>query len=75
MQALGDELPQQPPLAGAERRAQRQFPIAPHRPRDGQVRDARADDEEHEAGRAHEDEERRFEVPRELAAQRARGSW
>ena len=72
-QALGDELAQQPPAAGAERRAQRELAIAPHRPRDGEVGDAGADDEEHETGRAHQDEERRFEVPRELAAQRAGG--
>ncbi len=57
-QAFGDELPQQPPLTCAERRAQRELAIAPHGPRDSQVRDAGADDEEHEPRGAHQDEER-----------------
>ena len=45
---LGQQLPQQPAAARAERGADRQSPVACRGPREQQVRDVRAGDEQHE---------------------------
>ena len=68
--ALGEQLPQQPRAAGAERRADRHLALAPHHSREREVGDARADDQQNEAGRPEQHEQRRFERARELLLQR-----
>src|SRR5207237_2318630 len=49
---FSQELPQQPPLSGAERRADRELPLPRFRPREQQVREVRAGDQQHESDSA-----------------------
>ena len=53
-QALGEQLPRDPSAAGTERRANRQFAAAGRGPRQQQVGDVGAADEQHEADHAQE---------------------
>ena len=50
--ALGQELPEQPPSAGAERRADRELPLPRLGAREDQIRQIGAGDEQHEADRS-----------------------
>ena len=56
-QALGEERAPQRAGARAERRADRQLAFAPHRPREDQVRDVRARDDEHQGRRGEKHEQ------------------
>ena len=51
-QALGQQLPHQPPAARAERRADGHLALARRRPRQQQVRDVRARDQQQQPDRA-----------------------
>ena len=55
--ALGQQLPHQPPASRAERGAHRQLAIAPQHARERQVGDVRARDQQHEPGRAEQDQQ------------------
>ena len=70
--ALGQELPDQAPSARAERHPDRQLALALQQPREEQVGDARADDEEEKPRGAEQNPERRPEPARQLVAQRHR---
>ena len=71
--ALGQQLADQPAASGAERRPHRQLAVAAQEPRQRQVGDVRAGDEEHETGRAKEEQQHRPRVLRHLAAHVERG--
>ena len=55
-ETLGQQRPPQRAGARAERRPNRELPLAPHRPREDQVRDVRArdDEDQHRGGEEHE---------------------
>ncbi len=57
--ALREQLPHDPPARRAERRAYRHLLVTRRRAREQKVRDVGARDEQHEADRAEEDEQRR----------------
>ena len=57
-QALGEHLPDQPPAGGADRHADRDFALPRGRPREHQVRDVGAGDQQHAADRAEQHEQR-----------------
>ncbi len=59
---LGEELPDQPPPAGAERRAHDHFPLAGHTASESQVGEVGAADQEHEAGGRHQHQQARAHI-------------
>ena len=68
--ALGQELANQLPASGAERGADGQLPLAPQQPRQREVGDVRAGDQQHETGRAQQDQQQRPRLARQLVAHR-----
>ena len=66
---LGQELPQQPPASGAERRADRELALPRLGARQHQVRQVGAGDEQHEPDRALQHPERRAEAADEVVLQ------
>ena len=68
-QALGDELSHQAAASGAKRGAHGQFPPAPHRPRQRQVRDIRARNQQHQHRRAGKRQQHRLGAGDELIAE------
>ena len=66
--ALGEELPDQPAATGAQRRAQRQLAVPAQHPRQRQVGDVGAGDEQDQAGDAEQDQQ---QVARPFGQRRA----
>jgi hypothetical protein len=69
--ALGDQLPQQPPAAGTQRRPHGNLAATRFRARDHQVGDVRARDEQDEGDRRHQHQQRRPQPADELDVERA----
>ena len=67
---LGEELPDDARAARAERRAHRDLLAAPERPREDEVGDVGAGDQQHEADRAEQHEQRRPHVADEVLVER-----
>ena len=67
--AFRQKLAGEPPPPRSERRAQRHLPLAAHETGQREVRDVGAGDEQDEADRGGEQQERRAGVPRELLAE------
>ena len=71
--ALGDELPDEPRAPGAERRPDGHLGLARGRPREQQVRDVDAGDQQDEADGAEQHFDRELRVADERVEQRPRG--
>ena len=71
-EALGQDLRDQPSASGAERQAHRHFLLARERSREQQVADVGARDEQHEADRREQDDQRPLGVADQRVAQRHR---
>ncbi len=69
-EALGEQLAHEPRASGAERGADRELAVARGRPREQEVGDVGAGNEEHEGDGAGEDEQRGTDVAGQLLAQR-----
>jgi len=68
-QVLGEQLPDEPTAAGAERGTQRELGAPVDTAGEQQVRHVHACDDEHQADRAEDDEERRLDAASEVVVQ------
>ncbi len=68
--ALGQELPHQARAAGAQRAANGNLPLPDRRAREQQVRDVGAGDQQHEADRGEQRQQRRTHVADQIVVQR-----